>query len=146
MKKNERDNVHLVKEFYRALSSGDWTTARDVLDAEVTWIEPTLPGLWFSGTHHGADAVFKKIIEPAYDKFEHFRVRMKSFFPVGDHVVTIGRFHGRARATDLKLNASAASLWTLREGKAVQVELFHDALEWQVSLGMTSLQTKLMAA
>jgi ketosteroid isomerase-like protein len=146
MKKIERENVRLVRAFYCAMSGGDWSAARNLLDPEITWVEPNTPGLWFSGTHYGADSVFKKIIEAAYDKFDNFHVTIKKEFGVGDQVMALGSFHGRSKTTGLKLDARTAHVWTLREGKAIRFQAFHDALEWQVALGITSVQGKLMAA
>jgi ketosteroid isomerase-like protein len=146
MKKTERANARLVRGFYLSMSGGDWTAGRSFLDPDIQWCEPSIPGLWFSGTHFGTDAVFKKIIEVGYDKFDDFHLRIKKVFAVGDHVVALGTFHGRGKTTGLKLDARTAHVWTLREGKAIRFQAFHDALEWQVALGVTSVQSKLMAA
>ena len=146
MKKTGSENARRVKGFYCAMSGGDWSAARSFLDADIQWVEPNVPGLWFSGTHYGSDAVFKKIIDVVYDKFENFHVRMKRVFAVGDHVVALGSFHGRGKTTGLKLDARVAHVWTLRDGKAIRFQAFHDTLEWQVALGTTSVQSKLMAA
>jgi hypothetical protein len=48
--------------------------------------------------------------------------------------------------TDLKLDAPTAHIWTLVNGKAVRFEAIHDVLEWQVALGLTSVQSERLAA
>lgn len=145
MRKLERENVKVVKEFYRAMAGDDWSAARSVLDPNVQWIEPNIAGVWFSGTHYGSTAVFKEIVETVRDKFDDFQMKMKKFFAVGDYVIVLGRIHGRSKTTELKLDTPAAYVWRISEGKAVRVEAFHDILEWQVVLGLTSMQTKLAA-
>lgn len=146
MKDKAHENIKLVKSFYAAASSGELGSARSLLDPDVEWIEPGLPGLWFSGTHRGAEAVFKEVIGPTNEKIEKFRVKMRKFFAVGDHVVAIGSFRGRSKATGKELDATTAHVWTLRNGKAVRFEGFHDATEWREALGLNQPEPQRMAA
>ena len=145
MKANGSDCVKLVKGFYRALSRNDLSAARNALAPEILWMEPVVPGLWFSGTHSGVDDVFREIIEPAETTLNKPQLKMKKFFTVGDHVVAIGKFHGRSKATNLKLEAPLVHVWTLRNDKGVRVQAFHDILEWQATLGLTQIQSKMAA-
>jgi ketosteroid isomerase-like protein len=45
MKETTYKNVKLLKGFYEAVSRGDMDAARTLLDPNVEWIEPYLPGL-----------------------------------------------------------------------------------------------------
>lgn len=146
MKEVGAENVKVIKGFYKALADNDWSLARTVLDPDIEWNEVAAPGLWFNGKRYGSDAVFKKVIDPTYGKLEGFEVKMKKFFAVGQNVIAIGHFCGRGKTTQLKLNAPTAHIWTLAEGKAVRFQGFHDALEWQVVLGTTTVQAQGMAA
>ena len=145
MKATGSENVKLVKGFYRALSRVDWSEAQKALAPEILWMEPVVPGLWFSGTHSGVDDLFKEVIEPAERSLGKPQLKMKKFVAVGDHVVAIGKFHGRSKATNLDLDASVVHVWTLRNGRGVRVEAFHDILEWQAALGLTQIQSRMAA-
>ena len=105
MKSQTQDNLKLLKSFYDAASRGEFAPVRNALDPNVEWVEPNVPGLWFSGTHRGAEAVWKEVIGPTAEKIDKFRVNMKNFYAVGDHIIAIGYFHGRAKMTGKELDA-----------------------------------------
>jgi len=146
MKDQRHENIKLVKSFYAAVSRGELAAARNQLDTDVEWIEPGLAGLWFSGTHRGAEAVLREVIVPASEKIETFRVKIRKFFGVGDHVVAVGGFRGVVKATGKDLDAATAHVWTLRNGKAVRFEGFHDVSEWREALGLAQVEPQRMAA
>jgi len=129
-----RENILIVKEFYRALSHGDPAQARSVLAPEIEWSEPSEEGLAFGGTHHGTEGVFKEVINVIHDKIRDFQIKPIKFLGVGDMVFVLGRSTGRGRVTDLKLDAPTAHIWTLRNGKAVNFEAFHDVPAWRTAL------------
>lgn len=140
MKKQGSENIRLIKQFYASLAGNDWSEARAVLDPDIEWNETAAPDLWFNGKRFGSDDVFKHVIDPAYGKFERFGLKMKKFYAVGQMVVAIGYFKGLGKTTQLKLHAPTAHIWTMGDGKAVRFHGFHDTLEWQVALGLTTVQ------
>jgi len=146
MKRQDQENIKLIKRFYDAASRGDLGPARKALDANVEWIEPNVPGLWFSGTHRGADAVWKEVMGLTGDKFDNFRVDMKRFYAVGDNVIAIGYFHGRAKNTGKQLDAATAHICTLRDGKLVRFQTFHDVDNWLETLGLAQSEAQRIAA
>ena len=89
---------------------------------------------------------FKDVIGPTNEKIEKFRVKMRKFFAVGDHVVAIGSSRGRGKATGKDLDVATAHVWTLRNGKAVRFEGFHDSTEWREALGLAQPEPQRMAA
>ena len=64
-----QDYVKTLRDFYSSCE-GDYASV--TLDPQIEWIEPDVPDLWFSGTHHGPDAVLKEVIEPAFGKVRCF--------------------------------------------------------------------------
>ena len=146
MKDHVQQNIKLIKSFYASAALGDSGPARYALDPNVEWIEPKLPGLWFSGPHRGADAVWKEVIGPTAEKIDNFRIKMKKFFGVGDHVVAIGHFEGRGKMTGNELEAATVHVWTLRNGKAVRFQAFHDDARWLETLGLAQHEPQRMAA
>src|SRR5881394_3187414 len=97
MKRRGTENIGTIKDFYRALSNGDLGYARSMLASEIEWIEPFEEGLAFGGRHHGADTIFKEVIEVIHDNIRDFQVKPKKFFAVGEMVVVLGSSTGRGR-------------------------------------------------
>jgi uncharacterized protein len=124
--------VSTVREFYGAVARGDF--AKITLDPEIEWIEPYAPDLWFSGTHHGPEEVATEVIEPAFEKFNEFRVQCDQFLDAGDHVIVTGHFSGRAKDTGIELYAPFAHIWTLRGDRAVRFQGYTDTANWLYAL------------
>jgi ketosteroid isomerase-like protein len=141
-----QENIEKVKGLYRAIQGRDFTAAGKLLDSNVEWIEPKAEGLWFSGTHRGANAVRQEVIEPAFDQIADFGVEPNQFFGVGECVVVTARFCGRVKATGKELNVPTAHIYTLRNGKIVRFYAYHDIAAWQEALGATQAETRRMAA
>jgi len=146
MKVYSQGNIKLIKGLYEAASEGDFGPFRKALDPDVEWIEPNVPGLWFSGTHQGAVAVWKEVIGPAAEKLEAFRVKIKRIYAVGENVIAIGYFHGHAKTTGKELYAATAHVCTVHRGKIVRFEGFHDTANWLETLGLTHPELQRMAA
>jgi uncharacterized protein len=126
MKTQTADRIKLIKGLYDAISRGEFAPVRDALDPNVEWIEPYAPGLWFSGTHHGAEAVWKDVIEPTLQRVDKFRIHMKTFHALGEHIIAIGYCRGHAKMTGKELEAATAHVCTFSHGKIARLESFHD--------------------
>ena len=146
MKDKGQQNIKHLKRFYAAASRGELEIVRGTLAAEVEWVEPSLPDVWFSGTHRGPEAVINEVLTPATDKLQKFRLKIKEFFAVGNHVIAIGRIHGWGVGTGRELDAAVAHLWTLQDGKAVRVQAFHDPNAWQGVVAQAQPEAQRMAA
>jgi ketosteroid isomerase-like protein len=146
MTNHGQENIDRVKSFYRAIQGRDFTAAGNLLDANVEWIEPKAEGLWFTGTHRGASAVLQEVIEPSFDKIADFRVEADHYFDVGDYVLVMAHFYGRAKATGKELKVPSAHVYTLRNGKIVRFYAYHDIATLQEALGVTQAEARRMAA
>ena len=146
MKSKARENLKVVKTLYKCAATHELNAFGEKLDRNVEWIEPTVEGLWFSGMHRGAEAVLKEVMEPAEEKVERFHPRMKKFFAVGDNVIAIGSIRGRGTMTQEPLAAETAHVWTLRDGKVIRFEAFHDPAQWQKVVGLAGPEPQAMAA
>ena len=146
MKDKASENIRLLKSFYAAVASGDLISARGTLDPDVEWVEPYVPNLWFSGIHRSPESVLKQVLEPITEKIRNYRIKIKKFFAFGDHVIAIGTLRGRGKFNHRELDAPTAHVWTLRSGKVVRFEAFHDPASWQDALGLPQLESERMAA
>ncbi len=123
-----QSNVDTVRRAYDLFAQGDF--ARLPFDPQIEWIEPDVEGLFYSGTHHGFEAVIKDVFESTVGKFDDFHLRCDQFLDAGDRVVVTGRFLGRGKDTGSDLNATFAHVWTLRNGKAVRFQNYTDTANW----------------
>jgi ketosteroid isomerase-like protein len=146
MKTKSRENILIIKDFYRALSNGDTFYARTALDPDIEWTEPSPEVLAFGGKHSGMEGVFKEVIEVIHDRIRQFDIKPRKFFAVGDMVAVLGHSTGRGRLSDHKLIAPTVHLWTLRNGKAVKFQAFHDLAAWETALGLGAIGAKELAA
>jgi ketosteroid isomerase-like protein len=120
--------VEIVRGLYDAVNKGDFPL--DSLDPDIEWIEANVPDLWFSGTHHGPEAVRREVMEPIAEHVDGFRLKCDRFLGVGDYVIVTGRFLGRGKETGIELNASFAHLWMLRGERVVRFEAYNDTAAW----------------
>ena len=127
-----QNNLNAVHDFYGAIARGDF--AHSMLDPQIEWIEPHVPDLWFSGTHHSPAEVLSEVIEPTFENFDDFRVECEEFLDAGDRVIVTGHFSGRAKDTGIALYAPFAHIWTLRGDKAVRFQSFTDTANWLYAL------------
>lgn len=136
----DSEEVKRLKSFYDNVARGDFTSARQHLEPTVEWIGPEAPGLWFGGVHRGPDAIFKEVVEPAYGRIADFRVKIKRFYEVGDHIIAVGRATGRTKMTGRELDTPVVHVWTVRNGKFTQCQTYHDVPKWLEALGQTPPQ------
>jgi ketosteroid isomerase-like protein len=56
--------------------------------------------------------------------FESFRIEIERVLDAGDHVVSLVRQTGKTKTGGVDIEATAAAVWTIRDGKLTRVE-FH---------------------
>jgi ketosteroid isomerase-like protein len=128
------ENVEIVRRAFDAWNSGDPEAALDLLDPDIEWrLPPNFPDaeVW-----HGRDAVVEGLasVTGAWDEF---RVDVHELIDAGDRVVALVRFHGRAAITGLDLGGVSvdAQIWTLRECRAVEVQMYNGSGEALAAIG-----------
>jgi ketosteroid isomerase-like protein len=84
--------------------------------------------------------VAAKVFQMVVDHFEEFAVVPERFHDAGDVVVVEGRAVGKTK-TGRVLDAPAAWVWVVRDGKAVANRNYHDTDAWRVALGGGSVHS-----
>ena len=120
-----------MRSAYEAYALGDLEAALGFLDPDIEWRTP--PNIPEAGTYHGFEDV-KRGLGDFLEPWDEFKVEIKELVDAGDRVVVLVRFSGRSRATGLELRGAGvdAQVWTLRNGKAIKVEMYSgtsDALD-----------------
>jgi ketosteroid isomerase-like protein len=126
-------NVAVVRSVYENFVRGDIPAVVAVLDPNIEWIEAEHDFLPWRGTHRGPDAVVNGVFAPVQAAFDEFAVIPVTLHDAGDIVVVEGRAKGRTNS-GRTIDAPAAWVWTVRDGKVVRNMNYHDNDMWRAAL------------
>jgi len=105
-----------------------------MMHEEIVWHQAQ--GLPHGGTYRGLPAVRAAIFDPLDDEWwDDFEATPTEFIGCGDHVIVLGRYTGRAKASGTPLDVPFAHVWRFRDGRAVQFDQFTDTRGWTDALG-----------
>ncbi len=127
------DNVAIVASIYANFASGDIPAVMAVLAPDIEWVEATQENLPHHGTHRGPAEVAEKVFQMVYEHFEEFAVIPEHIHDAGEVVVVEGRATGKTRAGAV-LDAPAAWVWTVRDGRVTANHNYHDTDAWRLAL------------
>jgi ketosteroid isomerase-like protein len=121
-------NVEIIRRIYDAWKAADYETVFSTYDPDIRLIPD--PEAWWVGMdeeYRGHDGV-RRYMGAVYEAFEDYRPEVEQIIDAGDErVLTLAVEHGRGRGSGAEVQAAkTAHLWTLRDGKAVQIDLFLD--------------------
>jgi ketosteroid isomerase-like protein len=129
------ENVAVVRRALEAWGRGDPKAAADLLDPEVEWSMPAnLPD---AGTYRGRDEVVRRL-QGFLDAWDDLTVTVEELLDAGDRVVALVRYSGRGRESRIEITGAStdAQVWTVRNGKAVRVELYGGTAEALEAAGL----------
>jgi len=115
-------NVDVVKSVVTAFNSGDFPVAMELLteDVEFDWSRRMLDG----EVVRGRDEV-QRFLQGVREIFEEIHIPAEELTDLGDGLVLLvgtARFKGRVSGLDVE--ASAANLWTVRDGKVSRFRFY----------------------
>ena len=93
-----------------------------LMDPEIELLTPDNPDNQ-QGTGH---AGVKKALDDLTEMFDDWTVEALELVDLGEHVVVTVRQCGRGRGSGVTIESKSAWLFTMRDGKAVRLALFHD--------------------
>jgi uncharacterized protein len=115
-------NVEAVRKVYESFKRRDMVAVFTYLDPEIEIVQSTqLP---WGGHYRGYDEA-KQYFGKLFQAVETV-VTLEQFLDAGDAVVALGRTQGRAVATGKRIDVPVAHRWTLRNGRAVRLEIYLD--------------------
>ena len=127
------ENVAVVRSVYENFATGDVPAVLAVLAPDIEWIESPQAFLPHRGTHRGPAEVAAKVFGMVVEHFDEFAVVPETFHDAGDVVVVEGRAVGKTKAGGI-LDAPAAWVWTVRDGRATANHNYHDTDAWRLAL------------
>jgi ketosteroid isomerase-like protein len=115
---------------YAAFNRGDIEAAVEPLDDQIEWIEPTeFPG---GGTYHGRDGA-KRYLTQSRAGLAEGTSEPEKFIAAGNRVVVFVHAHVRPKGSGEWLDIDLADVYTIRDGRIVQMQAFanrQEALRW----------------
>jgi ketosteroid isomerase-like protein len=130
------ENVEVVRQALEAWGRGDPKAATDLLDPEVEWTMPS--NLPETGTYRGRDEVVRRL-EEFLEAWDDLAVTVEELVDAGDRVVALARYSGRGRESGIEISGvnTDAQVWTVRNGKALRVELYGGTAEALGAAGLS---------
>lgn len=121
-----QDNIEIVRRVYAAWARGDLPGPPALLDASIDYVNP--PGAVEPGVRHG-QAAFSRAVKKTLEGWEVWEMEPEEFRTFGDLVAVAVRYRGRGRGSGLEVQGRESALWTIREGKVIRYEWFHEPLD-----------------
>jgi ketosteroid isomerase-like protein len=129
------EEVELSRKAYAAFNRGDVDGALQHIDPQIEW--------HMSGTFARETRVFRghegvrEVIALFNEALEEFRAEPGEIVDAGDAVVAPVSITGRARGTGEPVAYELVQVWTVRNLRAVRLDVYDDeAVAWE-ALGMT---------
>lgn len=122
----EHETTGVIQQIYEAFGRGDLPAVLGALADDVEWSFHGPSSIPFGGTRRGREEVeqfFRAIAE--HVEVDEFGPRGK-FIAQDDTVVVLGHERMRAKSTGAAWETDWVHVWTLRDGKVVQVHEFSD--------------------
>ncbi|MFJ4947055.1 nuclear transport factor 2 family protein [Streptomyces sp. NPDC088760] len=128
---SESPNITLIKRLYESGMAPEVTA--EVMAEDLVW--DITPGFPYGGVYHGWSSAGSDFFGRLAPNFEAFGAVPEEYFADdAGHVFVYGHYHGKAK-TGNEVDARFVHLWTVRDGKAVQLRqaadshLIHEALK-----------------
>jgi len=118
------NNVEVIQELYRGFREKDYDAFLRITTADLEWIQNEgFPG---GATYTSASEVIEKVFKANSNNWEGFAYNIEQFLDAGDSVIVIGTYTGRNQVSGKMMNAAAAHLYDLRDGKVCRFRMFAD--------------------
>ena len=128
-----QQDVTTLRSAYEAFNRGDIPAVLTAMDPQIAWHEPG-GGHAPRGTFHGHQALVQNVFGMVPQHFDAFQAEPNQFIDAGDHIVVIGRFHGKAK-NGQAFEVPFAHLWAMRNGKTASYHNYVEAAGWAAAWG-----------
>jgi uncharacterized protein len=128
------ENVGVVRELYERYVSNPEATF-ELFDPEIEWSEPEeIPDSQVYRGHDGVRDSMRKFV----GTWDDFRNNVQELIDAGDSVIARVRITGRGKGSGVGIDAEQFQVWTLRDGKAVRLQMFFDKAGAERAAGLAA--------
>ncbi len=85
--------------------------------------------------YRGPDGV-RRWFDTFYEVMDEVNLEADEFIPAGERVVCPGRVVARGQDSGIETNQAVSLVWTLREGRAVKIDIYADKREALAAVGL----------
>ena len=135
-----RDGLRRVlRSGWAAAPRKDWELMFVRYSPRVVWeIPEEFQTLGFAASYHGHDGLAQGL-EQFSEAFESWEIRPDRALDLGDRVLALGRFRGKARASGVEWEQDFSQLVVLEKGQVVRDRFFYS---WEQGLRAAGLEPK----
>ncbi|WP_298497212.1 nuclear transport factor 2 family protein [uncultured Algibacter sp.] len=121
------NNTSIVNDLYKAFSVGDIPAALDTMDANIIWNEAEGNALAVGNPYLGPYAVLQGVFAKLPVDFDGFNLsHIKPHEMSNNQVLATLRYNAISKHNGKTLNAQAAHLWTVKDGKITAFQQYID--------------------
>jgi ketosteroid isomerase-like protein len=131
-----QENVEIVRRYYEAWLRRD-PSEMGTLDPEIE-LHPDPENEWvgLNDVYRGPDGV-RDYLRTVEEAVEDYHPEVERLIDAGDKVVTLAVESGRGRGSGAEVqSARTAHVWTLRDGRAIRLDLYNDRAKALKAVGL----------
>jgi ketosteroid isomerase-like protein len=127
-------DIDTLRGAYEAISRGDWDAAFG--DVHPDFEMKTADRMASPGTYRGLEEV-RRFFEDLLEPFEEVATEPEEFFERGNQIVVFVLLRSRPRGSSVAMEIRIGHLWTMRDGKPAQLELFPEREQALEAVGLS---------
>ena len=113
-----------LEDVYAHWSEGDWSPRFEFYADDMAWgWSDEFPGL--AGVYVDTETPNPRLLQWLCE-WETWECSAAEYVSLGDVVVVLTRYRGRGRGSGVEVDSEGAHVWTIRDGRAVRLEIFAD--------------------
>lgn len=123
-----KQNVQVIENLYKAFATGDMPTVLGLMDAYITWNEAEGNSLSDGNPYIGPDAILNGVFARLGGNHEYFNLKDVQLHNMHDNkILATLRYDGKVKATGKSYDAQVAHFWTLNDaGKITAFQQYAD--------------------
>jgi ketosteroid isomerase-like protein len=132
------ENVEVVRGIYEAVARHNGVTPFEVYAEDIVWdlSNSRRTALGIEPVYQGHEGV-RQFWRDALSVFGEVNLEVEELIDAGDQVVAVTRERAVGRASGVPVVSIAVSVWTLADGKVIQVQVFDDRLQALEAAGLS---------
>jgi ketosteroid isomerase-like protein len=130
-----KNNSNIVNIMYAAFAKGDIPSVLEKLDDNVIWNEAEGNSYADGNPYVGPDAVLNGIFKRIGDDYEYFHLDGIELHEMANNQILANmRYKAKLKKNGAIIDAQAAHLWTLKDGKAIGFQQYVDTKQLDEAL------------